>query len=248
MSSVKEELFAYIEKTYGAQPEYLWMRYPDYAVFRHKDNEKWFALIMDVPGRRLGLDTDARKDILNVKMNDPLWADLMRSRPGFLPGYHISRGNWISILLDGTVPLQDILPCLEESYLTTASREKKKALRAPKSWLVPANPAYYDIVHAFDAADEIDWKQGKGIRPGDTVYMYVGAPVSAVLYKCEVTKTDVPYRYDGEVTIRALMGLKLVKRYPKEAFGLQTLKETYGVYSVRGPRGVPAPLERALEA
>ena len=126
MSSLKEELFAYIEKTYAAQPEYLWMRYPDYAVFRHKDNEKWFALIMDVPGRRLGLDTDARKDILNVKMNDPLWADLMRSRPGFLPGYHISRGNWISILLDGTVPLGEVKRLLDLGFRVTETQKKKK--------------------------------------------------------------------------------------------------------------------------
>lgn len=241
-------LFDHIKNTYGAAPEYLWERYPDYAVFRHADNEKWFALVMDVPRNRLGLQGEDRVNVLNVKMNDPLWADLMMHRPGFLPAYHISRGNWISILLDGTVPFEDIASCLRESYLTTASKATLQALRPPKAWLIPSNPAYYDIIHAFDTADEIDWKQGKGVKTGDTVYMYVGAPVSAILFRCTVTETDIPYRYtDGSLTIRALMKIRLERRYPADRFPLASLRETYGIYGVRGPRGVPEPLLHALE-
>lgn len=36
--------------------------------------------------------------------------------------------------------------------------------------------------------------------------MNVGAPVSAVLYKCKVTESDIPYNYQEEnLTITALM-------------------------------------------
>ena len=43
--------------------------------------------------------------------------------------------------------------------------------------------------------DEIDWKQGKGI-----------------LYKCQVTETDIPFEYkDGNLTMTALMKVKLKK-------------------------------------
>ena len=52
--------------------------------------------------------------------------------------------------------------------------------------MIPSNPAHYDVIGAFDQADEIDWKQGAGIKKGDTVYLYVGAPVSAILFKCLV--------------------------------------------------------------
>ena len=38
---------------YKAEPEYLWRRYPDYAVFRHEDNQKWFGIIMDIPRSKL---------------------------------------------------------------------------------------------------------------------------------------------------------------------------------------------------
>ena len=113
---------------------------------------------------------------------------------------------------------------------------------------MPANPKYYDIVHAFDNAGEIDWKQGRGIRRGDTVWIYVGAPVSAVLYKCRVTETDIPYDYsDRNLTITAVMKLQLQKRYEPNRFTLEKLKGEYGIYGVRGPRGVPYSLSEALK-
>ena len=47
MNSLRNEVFSYIKKKYDAEPEYLWHRYPGYAVFRHADNDKWFCIIMD---------------------------------------------------------------------------------------------------------------------------------------------------------------------------------------------------------
>ena len=244
----REQLFDYVKKKYKAEPEHLWMRFPDYAIFRHADNEKWFGLVMDIPRRKLGMDSDEIVDILNVKLSDPLLVDLLIRQPGYFRGYHISRGNWVSILLDGSVPFEDICRWLEESYLTTASSVKKQKLRPPKEWLIPANPKYYDVQAAFENAREINWKQGAGIKKGDTVFMYVAAPVSAILYKCKVTETDVPYKYnDGNVHMKALMKIKLQKRYKPTGFTLEKLRDVYGVYSVRGPRSVPSALSEALK-
>jgi predicted DNA-binding protein (MmcQ/YjbR family) len=246
--SIKESLIAYVKTKYKAQPEHLWLRFPNYMIFRHADNEKWFGIIMDVPGKRLGLESEDFVDILNVKLGDPLLVDLLLQQPGYLRGYHISRGSWVSILLDGSVPLEDVCHWLDESYLVTASREKKQKLRPPKKWLVPANPKYYDIEHAFDRAAEIDWKQGKGIKKGDTVFLYVAAPVSAILYKCTVTKTDIPCGYDdGKLRVDTLMRIRLQKRYPREKFPFAVLEREYGIYAVRGPRGIPERLSNALK-
>ena len=113
---------------------------------------------------------------------------------------------------------------------------------------MPANPKYIDIVHAFDDSGEIDWKQGRGIKAGDTVFIYAGAPVSAILYKCRVTETDIPYHYsDRNLTIRAVMRIKLQKRYKPDRFIFEKLKEEYGIYAVRGPRGIPHSLSEALK-
>ena len=54
----KRTIIDYIIKKYGTSPEYLWKRYPDYAVFRHEDNSKWFALTAGVSGSKLGLAED----------------------------------------------------------------------------------------------------------------------------------------------------------------------------------------------
>ena len=246
--SLRGEVLAYVKKKYDTEPEYLWMRYPDYAVLRHSDNGKWFGIIMDIKRSRLGLDEEGRTDILNVKVEDPLLLDLLVRQPGYFRGYHMNRSNWVSILLDGSAPLNDILRLLDASYGATASKAKKQKLRPPKEWIVPANPKYYDIERAFDEREEIEWKQGAGIKKGDTVYMYVAAPVSAILYKCLVTETDIPYDFESpELRIKALMRIKLQKRYPPDSFTFEVLGREYGIYAVRGPRGIPRSLSEALD-
>lgn len=246
--TVREHLFDYVKKKYKTEPEYLWRRFPDYAIFRHSDNEKWFALVMNVGKDKLGLIWNETVDILNVKMSEQLLADTLIEQEGYLRGYHISKGNWISIMLDGSVSFDDICHWLEESYITTASKQTKHKLRPTKEWIIPANPHYYDIESAFEKTDEIDWKQGMGIKKGDTVFMYVAAPVSAILYKCKVTKTDIPFEYaDGNVRIKALMKIKLQKRYSPDKFTFEKLKDEYGIFAVRGPRSIPEHLSEDLK-
>ena len=245
--SCRNKLLAYVKKKYKVSPENLWMKYPDYAVFRHGDNAKWFGIVMDVPESKLGLPGERRVEILNVKPGDPLLVELLIQQPGFFRGWHMNRGSWVSILLDGTVPFAEVCRCLDESFLATASPEEKKKLRPPKEWIVPANPKYYDVERAFDLAEEIEWKQGSGIKKGDTVFLYVAAPVSAILYKCRVTETDIPCDFRGEIRIKALMRIKLQKRYPRDRFTFDVLGRDHGIFAVRGPRGIPKSLSEALK-
>ncbi|MBR6953578.1 MAG: MmcQ/YjbR family DNA-binding protein [Clostridia bacterium] len=245
--SIRRQVIDWIREKYHCGIEYLWMRFPSYGIFRHPDNRKWFALLMDVPRCKLGLSGEGAADVLNVKLGDPLLRDLLIRREGILPGYHISRGSWISILLDGTVPLAEVCSLVDASYQATASAATRKATRPPKEWLIPSNLKYFDSVHAFDHTDEIAWKQGAGIRTGDIVFMYIGAPVSAVCYKCVVTRTDIPWQGDqGALNIRSLMRIRLMKRYDPTQFTLSVLTRDHGVCAVRGPRGVPRSLSEAL--
>ncbi len=247
--SQRVRLFAYAKEKYGTEPEYPWMRFPDYAVLRHSDGNKWYGLVMDIPREKLGLGGEGRAEILNVKLDDLMHAESLVRRKGYFKGYHIKSGLWVSVLLDGTVPFGELCGLLDLSFRVTASAKAKKAVRPPKEWLVPANPKYYDIERAFEENGEIEWKQGRGIKTGDTVYMYVGAPVSAVLFKCEVTQTGIPFEYSGaDVNITALMKIRLLARYPRGGFTFKRLGEEFGVFTVRGPRGVPRRLSAALEA
>ena len=246
--ALREQLFDYVKKKYKAGPEYLWKRFPDYAIFRHADNEKWFGLVMNIPKSKLGMPEEDMVDVLNVKLSDPFLVDALIQQPGYFRGYHISRGNWVTILLDGSIPFDDVCRWLDESYLTTASKQKKQKLRPPKEWIIPANPKYYDVEKALEKSCEIDWKQGAGVKKGDTVFLYVAAPVSAILYKFKVTETDIPFTYDdGKVKIKALMKIKLQKRYEPTGFPFERLREEYGIFAVRGPRGIPHSLSEALK-
>ena len=87
---LREKLFEYVREKYKSEPEYLWSRFPEYAVFRHADNRKWFGIIMNVRRNKLGLDGEEKVDILNVKLSDPLLVDMLVRQAGYLRGYHIS--------------------------------------------------------------------------------------------------------------------------------------------------------------
>ncbi len=39
----RTELEKYIRNNYGTEPDHPWIKYPNYGVFRHSSNKKWFA-------------------------------------------------------------------------------------------------------------------------------------------------------------------------------------------------------------
>ena len=245
---MRQAVYDYIKNKYKVSPEYPWQKYGGNAVFRHADNNKWFALVMDVQGDKVGVPELDYVDVINLKVDDMFFRDMIIQEDGIMPAYHMNKLHWITVRLDGTVPEERVFDLIGMSFMATASAKKKEKLRPPKEWVIPSNPKYFDIIHAFDHADEINWKQGAGIKVGDTVFMYVGAPVSAILYKCKVTETGIPYHGNHkEINIKALMKIRLQKRYSADRFTFEVLKSEYGIYAVRGPRGIPNSLSSALK-
>lgn len=122
----RQEIFEYAKKVYGTVPEYLWKQYPDYAVLRIKETDKWYAVIMSAPRDKLGIEGSGKVEILNVKCNPEMAASLVQAQ-GFLPGYHMNKNHWISILLDGTVGEIMILDLLDRSYELIESCAGKRA-------------------------------------------------------------------------------------------------------------------------
>ena len=245
----RQEIIDYIFNEYSVEPDYPFPMDDITCVFRHTDNRKWFALVMAVEMDKLGLESPDTVDVVNIKVDDLFFRDMIIQEDGIMPAYHMNKIHRLTVLLDGTVPDERVYDLLDMSYMATASSKKKEKIRGPKEWIIPANPRYYDIEHAFDDTDEIRWKQGAGIKTGDTVFMYVAAPVSAILYQCKVLETDIPWDYqDGKLSVKALMIIKLQKRYPPDRFTFTILKEDYGIRAVRGPRGIPYSLSQALNS
>ena len=125
----KEELTVYIFDEYSVEPDHPFPMDDVSSVFRHIDNRKWFALLMNVPYRTLGIAKDGDVDILNIKC-DPLVIGSLRGKAGFLPAYHMNKDKWITILLDGSAEKEEIIPLLAMSYSMTASKiRKRKAVK-----------------------------------------------------------------------------------------------------------------------
>ncbi len=88
----------------------------NWCVMRHQKNQKVFAWIFD------------REDAvwINVKCS-PEWRDFWRQTyPSILPAYHLNKEHWNSIILDGTVPEEEIKRMICESYDLTAPKNRKK--------------------------------------------------------------------------------------------------------------------------
>ena len=246
--SLKNKVFDYINEKYLVSPEYPWEDNTG-AVFRQKENRKWFALVMDVGGSKAGLDSDEVIPCINLKIDDPVFHDLLVKQKGIIPAYHMNKLHWITVRLNGDVPEKNVYDLIDASFEATAPRRRKAkvVMREAKEWIIPSNPKYYDVIAAFKASDTIDWKQGRGILRGDTVFLYVGAPVSAILYKCRVLETDIPYDYsDKNLTITALMKIKLLKQYEPDEFTFERLNDEFKIFAIRGPRGTTSSLSAAL--
>ncbi|MBQ9270402.1 MAG: MmcQ/YjbR family DNA-binding protein [Oscillospiraceae bacterium] len=245
MNNVKDDLILYVKNTYHVKPDHPFSTVPNCSVFRHSDTRKWFALMMDVSARKLGLGNDGQVDLINLKCSAAL-AGVLRQQTGFFPGYHMHHDSWISILLDGTVPSGEISPLIDLSYTLTSDTQHRSATR---SWLIPANPKYYDLETSLRLSPDrtLFWKQSAGILAGDTVYIYMASPVSAVKYKCKVMETDIPRRRsNGPVPMDKAMRIKVQKTYRKP-IPLDTLK-SHGVHSVRSARYVPESLLAVFRA
>lgn len=122
---MREAVFEYINKKYGTSPEYPWSRYDDNAVFRHSDNRKWFALVMNVHREKLGLSGAGAVDVVNLKIDDMVFKDILVRVEGIFPAYHMNKKHWISVLLDGTVEKDQVYDLIDVSFAATASKKKK---------------------------------------------------------------------------------------------------------------------------
>lgn len=120
----REDLEKLISDNYGAEAEYPWLKYPNYAVFRHKSNQKWFALVADVQKNKLGLSETGVLDVANFKCSPLLIGSLLGER-GFFPAYHMNKANWITVALDGSAPDEEIKALLDWSYEATAPKARK---------------------------------------------------------------------------------------------------------------------------
>lgn len=122
----RQTVFQYIKKKYKVLPDYPWRRYENNAVFRHADNRKWFALVMEVAGDKVGLSDTDYVDVINLKVDDMLFRDMIIREDGIMPAYHMNKQHWITVLLDGTVKEDRVFDLIDMSFAATEPTKKKE--------------------------------------------------------------------------------------------------------------------------
>ena len=91
------------------EPEFLWDKFPDYAVLRRKDTAKWYALVARLPADKVGGKSNELVEIVNLRRTEGMKGDQ------FLPAYHMNKKTWTTIILDGTVEIDMLLQLLGRS-------------------------------------------------------------------------------------------------------------------------------------
>ncbi|WP_040975595.1 MmcQ/YjbR family DNA-binding protein [Necropsobacter massiliensis] len=111
-----QQIFDYAACQYSTQPEYLWAKFPEYAVLRHNNAKgKWYALIGKIAKAKLGLQGEGETDFINLKC-PPDMVNILQQAPHFLPAYHMNKIHWLTIVLDHGVQIDEILKLLDWSY------------------------------------------------------------------------------------------------------------------------------------
>ena len=120
----KQELLEYCRHTLGTAPDYPFDEDFETAVFRHSDNRKWYAIVMRVPRRKFGFDSDEVINVVNLKLPTEMHGSFSPA-DGVHPAYHMNKLHWVSVLLpdasDDTV-----------RFLTNASFEITRTKRMSK--------------------------------------------------------------------------------------------------------------------
>lgn len=247
LTADRENVLQYAAEHFGTSPEYLWARLPDAAVLRDSRSKKWYGIIMSVRLDRFIEGAEGVCDVINVK-TDPLMTGSLLMQAGFYPAYHMNKTSWISILLDGSVPLSRVTSVLEMSFALVRGKAKGAKRTEPKDWLIPSNPKYITLDDLFRDSDTTLWKQVSRMIPGDTVYIYEALPVGAITYVCTVTETDIPFHFEQDgLYMDTAFRIRVLRRLPPDAMTREHLRD-FGITGIRGPRGIPDDLLAALKS
>lgn len=82
------------------------------TVMRHTSNRKWFALIFERDN----------KLYINLKC-DPFQSDILRqTAKAVVPGWHMNKTHWNTVMLDGDVSDDEVCRMIEHSFELTKPR------------------------------------------------------------------------------------------------------------------------------
>lgn len=118
------EIIKYVKEKYDTPLEFLWEKLSDSAIYRRKDNNKWYAVLLKVEKNKLGLEGKGIVEIIDLKMQSENLKEIVDHK-SFFPGYHMNKKYWYTIILDGTVSNETIFSLIDKSYEIVGSKKIK---------------------------------------------------------------------------------------------------------------------------
>ena len=126
MNEHTRRFMEYIADTYGVEAEYPWTTSPQNGIWRNPRTRKWFAVLLgDLPLRSLGLPEDGRQDVLNLKCDPIMTFSLIDNRRIFR-AYHMNKEHWISVRMDGSVPMEEMSFLVDRSWQLVDSKKNRR--------------------------------------------------------------------------------------------------------------------------
>ncbi|WP_077287282.1 MmcQ/YjbR family DNA-binding protein [Cognaticolwellia aestuarii] len=98
---------------------------PDVSVFKVKN--KMFATLSLGKGNEKGTNGKmAGHYCINLKCDRDEAVILRDIFPAIIPGYHMNKSQWNTVILDGSIPQGEIERMIDNSYLLVVSKLPKK--------------------------------------------------------------------------------------------------------------------------
>ena len=118
----RQAFLDYCLDTYGTAADYPFDEDFETAVLRHTGSRKWYALVMRISRRKVGIDSDEVVDVVNLKLPLEMFGSF-GAADGVYPAYHMNKLHWISVLLpDAADDLVEFL--VNASYEVTVKYRK----------------------------------------------------------------------------------------------------------------------------
>ncbi|MDE6210947.1 MAG: MmcQ/YjbR family DNA-binding protein [Clostridia bacterium] len=115
-SKYSQDVIEYVRTKYGDELEFLWKKFDDNAIWRRKDNGKWYGLILIVPKSKLGIDSEEKVEIIDLRVS-PQEVQSLIDNKRYFPAYHMNKKSWITICLDGSMEIEEIYRRIDDSYV-----------------------------------------------------------------------------------------------------------------------------------
>ncbi len=107
----------FIKQKYEVQVEYPWCDKSgsDNAVFRKKENGKWFAVLLKCQKKKISGSGEEYLNVLNVKISTDEKQSPVDNLKIF-PAYHMNKKSWVSIVLNHGLDFSVISRLITDSY------------------------------------------------------------------------------------------------------------------------------------